>query len=163
VLAATNRPYDVDEAILRRLPQTFEVPLPDVEQRASILEVLVRDEPLADGFCARKPDAPLMQLAAKTEGFSGSDLQVHVSTFRYPHRFEGACCPTPMRRAGGSRADVDRISRLARHRLGNNPLMGEALAPQFPTEAVSEASTPRNRQPKTSVVSVPLLGVSCVS
>lgn len=76
MLAATNRPYDVDEAILRRLPQTFEVPLPDAQQRASILEVLVRDEPLADAFCARTADSPLMQLAALTHGFSGADLQV---------------------------------------------------------------------------------------
>ncbi|KAL2652181.1 hypothetical protein R1flu_020309 [Riccia fluitans] len=44
VLAATNRPWELDEAILRRLPRAFEVPMPDVKQRASILRVILKGE-----------------------------------------------------------------------------------------------------------------------
>ena len=39
VLGATNRPNDIDSAILRRMPKRFAVPLPDVSQRRNILEI----------------------------------------------------------------------------------------------------------------------------
>ena len=45
-----GRPWEVDEAILRRLPVTFEVPLPDVNQRLNILEVLLSNEPLIEDY-----------------------------------------------------------------------------------------------------------------
>ncbi|MCO5552225.1 hypothetical protein L7F22_005737 [Adiantum nelumboides] len=67
VLAATNRPWDLDEAVLRRLPRAFEVGLPDVKQRASILQVILKDENVESGF-----DYEL--LASMCEGYSGSDL-----------------------------------------------------------------------------------------
>jgi len=47
VIAATNSPDSVDPAVLRRLPLSFEVPLPDVDGRADVLRLLLRDEPLA--------------------------------------------------------------------------------------------------------------------
>lgn len=67
VIAATNSPDDVDAAVLRRLPLSFEVPLPDVEGRADVLRLLLRDEPLAAEIDVR-------ELARATEGYSGSDL-----------------------------------------------------------------------------------------
>jgi len=42
VLGATNRPNDIDSAILRRMPKRFAVRLPDTSQRKRIL-TLVRD------------------------------------------------------------------------------------------------------------------------
>jgi len=67
VLAATNRPWELDEAILRRLPRAFEVGMPDKKQRSSILRVILKDENYEDGV-------DIDQLAALTEGYSGSDL-----------------------------------------------------------------------------------------
>ncbi|KAI5065306.1 hypothetical protein GOP47_0020001 [Adiantum capillus-veneris] len=67
VLAATNRPWDLDEAVLRRLPRAFEVGLPDIQQRASILRVILKDENV-------EPDLDYELLASMCEGYSGSDL-----------------------------------------------------------------------------------------
>jgi SpoVK/Ycf46/Vps4 family AAA+-type ATPase len=39
VLAATNRPADLDEAVVRRLPRRLLVDLPDAVNRARILKV----------------------------------------------------------------------------------------------------------------------------
>ena len=39
MLGATNRPYDLDEAVLRRFPRRVFVPLPNLAARQQILEV----------------------------------------------------------------------------------------------------------------------------
>ncbi|KAL3630731.1 hypothetical protein CASFOL_023715 [Castilleja foliolosa] len=50
VLAATNRPSDLDEAILRRLPQAFEIGVPDCRERAAILKVILKGEKVENGI-----------------------------------------------------------------------------------------------------------------
>lgn len=40
VLGATNRPMDIDPAILRRMPKRFTVGLPDTDQRFKILSLV---------------------------------------------------------------------------------------------------------------------------
>ncbi|KAL8256431.1 hypothetical protein R6Q59_031498 [Mikania micrantha] len=68
VLAATNRPFDLDEAVIRRLPRRLMVNLPDAHNRAKILKVVLAKEDLA-------PDIDLDAVANMTEGYSGSDLK----------------------------------------------------------------------------------------
>ncbi|KAI0783450.1 ATPase [Abortiporus biennis] len=68
VLGATNRPNDIDSAILRRMPKRFSVGLPGEEQRYKILQLMLFDTKL-------EPHFPLQTLAEKTEGYSGSDLK----------------------------------------------------------------------------------------
>eukprot|EP01119_Soliformovum_irregulare_P011699 TRINITY_DN2957_c0_g3_i1.p1 TRINITY_DN2957_c0_g3~~TRINITY_DN2957_c0_g3_i1.p1 ORF type:complete len:393 (+),score=76.41 TRINITY_DN2957_c0_g3_i1:147-1325(+) len=68
IVGATNRPWTVDEAILRRMPLTFKIDLPNVNQRKSILEVILKDERV-------DYDLDLRAIATATEGYSGSDLQ----------------------------------------------------------------------------------------
>ncbi|KAF3680916.1 hypothetical protein FXO38_02046 [Capsicum annuum] len=47
VLAATNRPFDLDEAVIWRLPRWLMVNLPDAPNRAKILKVILAKEDLA--------------------------------------------------------------------------------------------------------------------
>ncbi|OSC98011.1 ATPase [Trametes coccinea BRFM310] len=68
VLGATNRPNDIDSAILRRMPKRFSIGLPDVDQREKILNLMLKDISLAPGFSIRA-------LAEQAEGLSGSDLK----------------------------------------------------------------------------------------
>ncbi|KAG5537169.1 hypothetical protein RHGRI_024560 [Rhododendron griersonianum] len=68
VLAATNRPFDLDEAVIRRLPRRLMVNLPDAPNRAKILKVILAKEDLS-------PDVDFDSIASITEGYSGSDLK----------------------------------------------------------------------------------------
>jgi SpoVK/Ycf46/Vps4 family AAA+-type ATPase len=68
VMGATNRPKDMDTAILRRMASKFYVPAPDVHQRKHILNLTLKNENLSSDF-------DLTKLAEMTEGFSGSDLK----------------------------------------------------------------------------------------
>ncbi|EDO42053.1 predicted protein [Nematostella vectensis] len=70
VMGATNRPQDVDKAILRRMPAAFHVGLPDERQREEILRIILQSENV-DGEVFLNLD----ELAAITCGFSGSDLR----------------------------------------------------------------------------------------
>lgn len=68
VLGATNRINDIDEAILRRMPKKFSVPLPGAEQRRRILQLVLRET-------KRDPDFDLDYIARVTTGMSGSDIK----------------------------------------------------------------------------------------
>ncbi|XP_039025174.1 uncharacterized protein LOC120158386 isoform X4 [Hibiscus syriacus] len=68
VLAATNRPFDLDEAVIRRLPRRLMVNLPDVPNREKILRVILAKEELS-------PNVDLEAIANMTDGYSGSDLK----------------------------------------------------------------------------------------
>ncbi len=69
VIAATNRPDVLDNALLRpgRFDRQVNVPLPDIRGREQILKVHLRKVPLGDGV---KPKL----IARGTPGFSGADL-----------------------------------------------------------------------------------------
>nr|GAT57051.1 predicted protein [Mycena chlorophos] len=68
VLGATNRPNDIDAAILRRMPKRYAVSLPNYEQRLNILNLVLQDTQLI-------PDFPMHALAEMSQGMSGSDLK----------------------------------------------------------------------------------------
>jgi ATPase family AAA domain-containing protein 1 len=68
VMGATNRPNDLDRAILRRMPAQFHVSLPDEGQRFKILKLILENEKVAS-------TVNYHQLAKATTSFSGSDLR----------------------------------------------------------------------------------------
>ncbi|KAI8834680.1 hypothetical protein BC829DRAFT_448385 [Chytridium lagenaria] len=80
VVGATNRPFDLDEAVLRRLPRRILVDLPGTEERKDILGILLREENVVytatDGsHSASSREKTLIELAEATKGYSGSDLK----------------------------------------------------------------------------------------
>lgn len=70
VVATTNRPDLIDPALLRpgRLDRHISVPVPDEQARRAIFEVHTREKPVADAV-------NLNQLAARTEGYVGADIE----------------------------------------------------------------------------------------
>ncbi|XP_046710494.1 outer mitochondrial transmembrane helix translocase isoform X1 [Silurus meridionalis] len=68
IMGATNRPQDLDSAILRRMPTRFHINQPDIKQRESILKLILGNENIGVGV-------DLGEIARETDGFSGSDLK----------------------------------------------------------------------------------------
>lgn len=68
IMVATNRPFDLDEASLRRLPRRLLVDLPTEKDREAILAIHLKDETLHS-------DISLATLASQTPFYSGSDLK----------------------------------------------------------------------------------------
>jgi transitional endoplasmic reticulum ATPase len=69
VIAATNRPDILDEALLRpgRFDVIVEIPLPDEESRLDILKIHTKGMPLKD--------VDISKLVEPTEGFTGADIK----------------------------------------------------------------------------------------
>ncbi|KAI1005018.1 hypothetical protein K3495_g3199 [Podosphaera aphanis] len=68
IMVATNRPFDLDDAIIRRLPRRLLVDLPVEKDREEILKIHLKNEILGDSVS-------LTALARETPYYSGSDLK----------------------------------------------------------------------------------------
>ncbi|KAM5348542.1 hypothetical protein ACJ41O_008366 [Fusarium nematophilum] len=68
IMVATNRPFDLDDAVLRRLPRRLLVDLPLQADRSAILKILLKGEDI-------EPSVSLDDLAKRTPYYSGSDLK----------------------------------------------------------------------------------------
>jgi ATPase family AAA domain-containing protein 1 len=69
ILGATNRMQDIDEAILRRMPKKFAVPLPSINQRRRILKLILKDTK------TDTEDFDIDFLARVMADMSGSDIK----------------------------------------------------------------------------------------
>ncbi|KAH9298031.1 hypothetical protein KI387_029713, partial [Taxus chinensis] len=67
VLAATNFPWDIDEALRRRLEKRIYIPLPDLESRKELIQINLRSVEVAK-------DVDIDEVARRTDGYSGDDL-----------------------------------------------------------------------------------------
>ena len=65
---ATNRPFDLDPAVLRRAPVHVHLDIPTTAQRYGILKLILKQERLA-------PDVTIEKLAKMTQRYTGSDLK----------------------------------------------------------------------------------------
>ncbi|CAF0772037.1 unnamed protein product [Brachionus calyciflorus] len=68
VMGATNRPYDLDSAALRRFPKRVYVGLPDLNTRVALIKKLI------DSHAHSLSESQIIDLARRADGYSGSDL-----------------------------------------------------------------------------------------
>ncbi|MFX1357718.1 MAG: AAA family ATPase [Promethearchaeota archaeon] len=68
VLGATNRPWDIDTAMLSRFEKKVYVPLPDMPARAGIFKIHT------EGINSALTDEDFIELAVRSEGYSGRDI-----------------------------------------------------------------------------------------
>jgi katanin p60 ATPase-containing subunit A1 len=101
LLAATNFPWDLDDALRRRLEKRVYIPLPDALARRDLLASALRGVDLAPGVA-------LDDVARRTEGYSCDDL---TNICRDASTTYAAAC-----------ADVSRV------RMSDTPLRSDAQA-----------------------------------
>ena len=75
ILGATNRPQDIDEAILRRMPKRFAVSLPNAEQRRRIFKLVLRNAAVEESSEVEGVGFDMDWLVKMSEGMSGSDIK----------------------------------------------------------------------------------------
>jgi len=69
LIAATNHPKMLDSAAWRRFDEIMSFPLPNIEMREKILDIVIRD---IEGTIDTK------EIASLTEGYAGSDLRMII-------------------------------------------------------------------------------------
>jgi SpoVK/Ycf46/Vps4 family AAA+-type ATPase len=117
-IAATNRPWDLDPAVLSRFEKKILIPLPDAAAREAVLRILLERA----GFAT---DVPYAELARLTDGYSGRELE-RFSKQSVNHMIQEMNAGVPALVDGGldrvrsytlkvrtlSRADFERSARL---------------------------------------------------
>ncbi|BBH03412.1 P-loop containing nucleoside triphosphate hydrolases superfamily protein, partial [Prunus dulcis] len=147
VLAATNRPFDLDEAIIRRFERRILVGLPTVENREMILRTLLSKE---------KVEARLdfKELATMTEGFSGSDLKmfdVYLRLIECDISFAQNLCTTaayrPVRELIQAEREKD-LEKKQRAAGGQNPQGAPSINQAQSSEGQSPEAVPATKEHK---------------
>lgn len=98
VIGATNKPQELDDAVLRRLVKRIYIPLPDANVRRQLLKHRLK------GKAFSLPGGDLDRLVRDTEGYSGSDLQALCE--------EAAMMPIRELGANILRVDADQVRGL---------------------------------------------------
>ncbi|KAH0776087.1 hypothetical protein KY290_007498 [Solanum tuberosum] len=106
VLAATNFPESLDEALRRRLEKRIYIPLPDFKSRKELIKINLKSIKLA-------PGVDIDQVARRTKGYSGDDL----TNICRDASFNG------MRRKI-SRKTTDEIKNISKYEILNIPVVG---------------------------------------
>ena len=106
VLAATNLPWELDMALMRRLEKRILVPLPDLETRCTLLKNL---------FEGYEVQEECEEIAARTEGFSGADVKMLCKE----------CAMRPLRRV---LKNIDLDSSVGAENVTLGPILKEDVA-----------------------------------
>ncbi|KAF2993693.1 hypothetical protein E8E13_002115 [Curvularia kusanoi] len=119
VMVATNRPFDLDDAVIRRLPRRLLVDLPTQNDRREILRIHLQGEQL-------DPSVSLDDLAKRTPFYSGSDLKnVAVSAAL-------ACVKEENETAARNAAIEDRLSASDTSDAASDPAFTSHQEPSSP-------------------------------
>ena len=88
VIGATNKPWELDDAFIRRFQKRIYVPLPSYDARLEIFKIYTKSLKLAR-------DVSLEELAEKTEGYSGSDVRdiIQAAHIKVVREFFENCDP----------------------------------------------------------------------
>ena len=113
VIAATNRPEMLDEALLRpgRFDRTINIALPDIKGREEILKIHSRNKKLAK-------DVDLKSIAGDTAGFTGAELENILN--------EAAIIATNKKHSGIQNKDIeDAVKKVTAGLEKHNRIMSE--------------------------------------
>ncbi|XP_074596124.1 katanin p60 ATPase-containing subunit A-like 1 [Brevipalpus obovatus] len=99
VLAATNFPWDIDEALRRRLEKRIYIPLPNQEGREALLSINLKD-------VDKSSDLDVRDIAKQLDGYSGADIT---------NVCRDACMMTMRRRIAG--LNPEEIRKLSKEEL----------------------------------------------
>ncbi|WFD18728.1 hypothetical protein MCAP1_000937 [Malassezia caprae] len=111
VLGATNRPSDIDAAILRRMPKRYAVSLPDAGQRKKILSIMLANVPCHSSF-------DMDEIVRKTISYSGSDLKELCRN----------AAMVPVREVLRSRSGREKVEQARQSSKAGNAVDGSSLA-----------------------------------
>jgi SpoVK/Ycf46/Vps4 family AAA+-type ATPase len=127
VVACTNCPWDVDDAVMRRFPRRIYVPLPDADARRGLITSLLKKAG-AHQLTARD----VGRVVQRTEGFSCSDISSIASEASFG----------PLRSLGGIEAIRDVRSQDVRPIM----LRDFDVAIQYSTKSVTPALLAKYKQ-----------------
>jgi len=117
VLAASNLPWDLDVAMLRRLEKRILVPLPNERARLLMLRGHLTDQG-PDGSVpgARAAGLDYAELARKTEGYSGADIALlcKEAAMRPVRRLMKELLATPLPGSAAARASQAELAEEVR-------------------------------------------------
>lgn len=79
VIGATNRPDELDDAVIRRLVKRILIPLPDEDSRRALLQLALGKGNAKSGSMVKLSARDLDAIVRATEGYSASDLRALCS------------------------------------------------------------------------------------
>lgn len=117
VLAATNLPWDLDDAIRRRLEKRIYIPLPDAGGRCELFKLATRSVELEN-------DVDFDALADASEGYSGADISnVCTEASMMPVRRIVEQATREVRAAGGGlRQEIKRLKEIGQSESNSAPV-----------------------------------------
>ena len=133
VMAASNLPWDLDTALLRRLEKRVCIPLPTVEARESMLRKHLGDR-ATDGL-------DFSQMAGSMEGYSGADLELVCREAamrpvrRLVSKLQEVECPEPPSKGGPTASGAPRSTNSKFVRSGGG---GQGFSPRGMKTGVSQ-------------------------